>query len=380
MPHPLCTPPPSIAVLRSALPAAGAAGSAPASLRLIPAGPFRAPDGRPADAPAWQLDDATAASLVADMAARQSDRYIDYEHATLHAKTKGTEAPAAGWFDALEWDPAVGLTATGIKWTDRAAGYIAAREYRYISPLFSYEPGTGRILQLLGASLTNDPGLDGLTDLAALAASLHRPTHKQEPAHLNPILTALLLALGISEQHPDETAALNAALAGAKVLQENLAGLQTSVAALTARADTPDPAKFAPIATLAALQSEHAALQAQLATLTAKTAAAELDQVIAGARSAGKISPALEGWARAYGAKDLAGLTAYLQQAPVIVPPGTQTGGKSPAGTRDGKPLDLTDAKAVAEAALSYQTSQAKAGITVDTVAAVAHIMTTTGA
>lgn len=102
MPHPLCTPPPSIAVLRSALPAAGAAGSGPASLRLIPAGPFRAPDGRPADAPAWQLDDATAARLVADMAARQSDRYIDYEHATLHAKTKGTEAPAAGWFDALE--------------------------------------------------------------------------------------------------------------------------------------------------------------------------------------------------------------------------------------------------------------------------------------
>lgn len=92
MPRPLCTPPPAIAVLRSALPAgpAGAAGAAPTSLRLIPAGPFRAPDGRPADAPAWQLDDETAARLVADMAARQSARYIDYEHATLHAKTKGT--------------------------------------------------------------------------------------------------------------------------------------------------------------------------------------------------------------------------------------------------------------------------------------------------
>ncbi len=378
MPHPLCTQPPAIAVLRSALPAAGAAGAGPASLRLIPAGPFRAPDGRPADAPAWQLDDATAARLVADMAARQSDRYIDYEHATLHAKTKGTEAPAAGWFDALEWDPAVGLTATGIRWTDRAAGYIAAREYRYISPLFSYEPGTGRILQLLGASLTNDPGLDGLTDLAALAASLHRPT-PQEPAHLNPLITALLLALGLNQQTQDETAALTAAVAAAKDLQASLAGQQGQIAALTARADTPDPARFAPIATLAALQSEHAAMQAQLATLTAKTAAAELDQVIEAARTAGKISPALEGWARSYGAKDLAGLTAYLQQAPVLVPPGTQTGGKSPAGAQ-GKPLDLTDAKAVADAALSYQTAQAKAGITVDTVAAVAHIMTTTGA
>ena len=331
MPRPLCTPPPAIAVLRSALPAgpAGAAGAAPTSLRLIPAGPFRAPDGRPADAPAWQLDDETAARLVADMAARQSARYIDYEHATLHAKTKGTEAPAAGWFAALEWHPETGLMATGIQWTERAAAFIAAQEYRYISPLFSYEPGSGRVLQLLGASLTNDPGLDGLTDLAALAA--HLLPHPQE-SHVNPTLAALLLALGISEKPADETAALNAALAAAKTLQETLAGLQTNVAALTARADSPDPGKFAPIATLTALQSEHAALQGQLAALSAKAAAAELDQVIETARTAGKITPALESWARTYGSKDLAGLTAYLASAPIIAPPGTQTGGKPPAG------------------------------------------------
>jgi hypothetical protein len=54
--------------------------------------------------------------------------------------------------------------------------------------------------------------------------------------------------------------------------------------------------------------------------------------------------------------------------------------GKSPAGGSGGRQLDTTDAKAVAEAALSYQTQQAQAGITVDTVAAVAHVLTTTGA
>jgi len=376
MPRPLCTQPPAVAVLRSALPDGQAGAAAPTSLRLIPAGPFRAPDGRPADAPAWQLDGETAARLVADMAARQTARYIDYEHATLHAKTKGTEAPAAGWFDALEWRPEIGLFATGIQWTHRAAAFIRSNEYRYISPLFSYEPGTGRVLQLLGASLTNDPGLDGLTDLAALAA--HLLPHPQEP-DLNPTLAALLLALGISEKPADETAALSAALAAAKTLQDTLASLQTNVAALTAQRENPDPGKFAPLATLTALQSEHAALQAQLAALSAKSAAAELDQVIESARTAGKITPALESWARNYGSKDLAGLTAYLSSAPVLVPPGTQTGGKSPAGG-SGKALDLTDAKAVAEAALSYQTKQAQAGITVDTVAAVAHIMTTTGA
>jgi phage I-like protein len=195
---------------------------------------------------------------------------------------------------------------------------------------------------------------------------------------LNPTLAALLLALGISEKPADETAALNAALAAAKTLQDTLASLQTNVAALTARADTPDPARFAPVATLTALQSEHAALQAQLAALTAKTAAAELDQVIESARTAGKITPALESWARSYGSKDLAGLTAYLANAPVIVKPGTQTGGKSPAGG-SGKALDTTDAKAVAEAALSYQTQQAQAGITVDTVCAVNYVLTNNG-
>ncbi|HRD45714.1 MAG TPA: phage protease, partial [Caulobacter sp.] len=117
MSRPLCTQPPAVAVLRSALPDGQASAAAPTSLRLIPAGPFRAPDGRPADAPAWQLDGETAARLVADMAARQSARYIDYEHATLHAKTRGAEAPAAGWFDALEWRPEIGLFATGIQWT-----------------------------------------------------------------------------------------------------------------------------------------------------------------------------------------------------------------------------------------------------------------------
>lgn len=93
MSRPLCTQPPAVAVLRSALPDGQAGAAAPTSLRLIPAGPFRAPDGRPADAPAWQLDGETAARLVADMAARQSARYIDYEHATLHAKLQSTRAP-----------------------------------------------------------------------------------------------------------------------------------------------------------------------------------------------------------------------------------------------------------------------------------------------
>ncbi|WP_374680776.1 phage protease, partial [Accumulibacter sp.] len=53
----------------------------------------RADSGQPADTPAWQLDGENAARLVADIATRQSARYIDYEHATLHAKLQSTRAP-----------------------------------------------------------------------------------------------------------------------------------------------------------------------------------------------------------------------------------------------------------------------------------------------
>lgn len=314
--------PPAFAALRREL----VGGAVPTTLRLIPAGPFRADDGsdRPADAPAWQLSDVDARNLVAEMSRRMSARYIDYEHATLHAKASGAQAPAAGWFDRLEWHPDTGLWAAGISWTARAAGMIADREYRYISPLFTYEPGTGRVLSLLGASLTNDPGLDGLTDLAALAAQTLLPTYQSQEHPVHETLKKLLAALGLAE-----TADESAALAAVSALQTNVAALGAQVATLA----TPDPAKYVPVGTLAALQAENGKLQSQLAALTAKARAAELAQVIDAAKAAGKLTPALETWATDLGTRDLAALTSYLEAMPVILPPGTtQTGGTAPAG------------------------------------------------
>lgn len=314
--------PPAVAALLREL----SGGPLPDAIRLIPAGPFRADDGsgRPADAPAWQLAEADALRLVVEMSRRMSARYIDYEHATLHAKGNGAQAPAAGWFDKLEWRPDSGLWATGIDWTARAAAMISAREYRYISPLFTYEPGTGRVLSLLGASLTNDPGLDGLTDLAALAAQTLSPFNLSQEHPVHETLKKLLAALGLGE-----TADEAAALAAVSALQTKLAALGAQVATLA----TPDPAKYVPVSTLAALQAEHGKLQSRLAALTAKASAAELAQVIDAANAAGKLTPALKTWATDLGTRDLAALTSYLEAMPVILTPGTtQTGGKAPAG------------------------------------------------
>jgi phage I-like protein len=133
------------------------------AVRLLPAGKFRSAEGsgRPHDAPAWRMDAETAAILISQDAARANRRVVDYEHQTLSAASNGQPAPAAGWIEALEWRDD-GLYA-GIAWTPKAAAMIDDGEYRYLSPVFSYD-ATGRVLDILHAGITNHPGLDGLTD------------------------------------------------------------------------------------------------------------------------------------------------------------------------------------------------------------------------
>lgn len=332
------SPPLAVAALRSEL----AGGPVTRALRLLPAGAFRAEDGsgRPADAAAWLLNEEDGRRLVADQEQRKNAGFIDYEHATLHAKQSGAEAPAAGWFTSLEWRPD-GLWATGVKWTARAAAMISAGEYRYISPLFAYQPGTGRVLRLLGASLTNDPGLDGLTDLAALAARLLTSTPENPP--VKDLLLQLLSALGLTPQS-DDTASMAAALSAVQASLQKIAALSAQVAL------PPDPAQYAPVSALVALQAERSQLQGQLAALSAQVRAAELATVIDAAKAAGKLSPALETWANDLGTRDLAALNAYLAAMPAIFPAGgTQSGGKPPAGGTPGVAALSADERKVCE-------------------------------
>lgn len=286
------------------------------AVRLLPAGEFRSADGsgRPTDAPAWRIDADSAAALVARHAARQTRRIVDYEHQTLRAADNGKPAPAAGWIESLEWREGDGLYAV-IEWTAAAAAMIAAGEYRYISPVFPYDK-TGRVLDIRAAALTNDPGLDGLTDLAALT-SLFPPTQETPDMELK----KLLLALGLADDKTEAEALT--ALAALKASADS-AGAQ--IAALTAQAAQPDPAKFVPIDT-------HLQTQNALAALTSQVEQTERDGLMTAALADGRILPAQDAYWRA---QPVAALTAYLAVAqPVAALGGTQTGGKDPSG---GKP------------------------------------------
>ena len=141
------------------------------SFRILPAGRFRARDGRPAGLSGWLLTGQRAAELVAAAGSKKDEYLIDFEHASL----SGRAAPAAGWFSRIEWREGQGLFAAGVRWTERAKAMILGREYRYVSPVFRFSAATGEVTELLSVGLTNNPALDGLTDLEGVAVNSISP-------------------------------------------------------------------------------------------------------------------------------------------------------------------------------------------------------------
>jgi len=266
-----------------------AGNSVPTEAHLLPVGPFRATDGRPEDADAWQLDASIAAAVIARMADVQNDTLIDYEHQSLRAEWNGQPVIAAGWFHDLEWRDGLGLYATGVDWTTKAKDHIAAKEYRYISAVFYYYERTGEVLEIVSVALTNTPALDGLDslgeqDIAALSKrfSLAPITHPEIDMPDPTQLAALTV----------ERDSLTNKVAALTVERDSLS---TQVAALTTERDT-----------LKARVDAIDAEKAQAALAAEQTQKADL---VKAALTDGRLPPALKDWAEK---RSLADLTEYL--------------------------------------------------------------------
>lgn len=305
-------------------------------IQLLPAGEFRSWDGRPANAPAWKMNAALAANLIAAAAARETPYVIDYDHQFLRAEKNGQPAPAAGWFKQLEWREGVGLFAVDVAWTDRAREMIESGEYRYISPVVRFDKA-GAVTGLLMAAITNVPAIDGMEEIMLAAASLSLDQPNQETS-MDDLLEQLrwLLNLPVGSTAEDILAQLQKLTDAIKQDQTTVAAAgfditayigakRAEIAALSAAA--PDPAKWVAIGTMQELQGQVASLSGELSGI-------KVDAVVKEALASGRLLPPMEAWAREFGAKDLAALSAYLKNAPVIEAlTGTQTGGKTPAGT-----------------------------------------------
>ncbi len=314
--------------------------SSAAEVQILPAGSFQSQDGRPKDAQHYFIDAQIAARLIEQLHARTGKvRFlIDYEHQTLNSEKNGQPAPAAGWATKFEWREGQGLYAVDVQWTERAKAMIDAKEYRYLSPVFRYRKVTGELLDLRMAAITNDPGLDSLTELAAAKFS-------EEEQPVNILSKAVLTALGLAETATEADA--TAAIATLKGSADKVSGLETEVAALKKSAgQEPDPTKFVPIAVVTDLQTKVAAL-------TTDATNREIGELVTKALDEGKLLPAQEKWARDMGAKDLAALKSYLETAqPIAALTGTQTRGRREVPAAGGDPVAAAKAEFAGSAAL----------------------------
>ena len=288
-------------------------GGSPLPLvQLLPLGRFRARDGRPtADYPAlqdWLCDTSVAQALIARFNAEGMPLLLDYEHQTLLAEENGQPAPASGWGTNLQLlDDGLYVE---VEWTERARAMIRAGEYRFISPVFTFDEKSGAVLKLLHVALTNYPALTGQRPVAA--------KHNNPQEFLMPL--------------KPETAALLGVAADASVDD-----IHAAVTALKSqKPPAADPANYVPIASFEALKGE-------LAALTARQRDGEVDKLIEAGRASGKLLAAQEQWARDLGKKDVAALRSYLDSTPAIAAlMGNQTHGKAPAAEAQAA---LTDAQ-----------------------------------
>ncbi len=131
-------------------------GSAPEWIEILPLGSFSGSDGR---GPFFADGEEIIAETEAHGLARGLP--IDYDHGTYVRD----DSRAAGWIRALKI--AGKKLLARVEWTAQGAAAIKAKEYRFVSPVFTFDPvgpdskekESGRVQFLRGAGLTNDPNL-----------------------------------------------------------------------------------------------------------------------------------------------------------------------------------------------------------------------------
>ncbi|MDE1465616.1 phage protease [Spartinivicinus poritis] len=154
---------------------------APQWVQLIPAGvDVVGRDGR-----TWINDNPQA--IVRAFNSSGVELPIDIEHASEHKAPKGEPAPAVAWvkqLEAREGGSIWGLVA----WNREGDTLVTSKQYRYLSPVFTYETDSRRILRLSSAGLTNQPNLH--------LTALNQRQSQEEPTMDEKLLAALGLEPG----------------------------------------------------------------------------------------------------------------------------------------------------------------------------------------
>lgn len=254
------------------------AGDVPEWVHLVPAGEFRGADGRGP----YRLHD--AAKVVA--ASKELGKLpIDENHAIDRLGPAGHASPARGWIVDLQ------VRADGIwgkvEWTGVGTQLVSDKAYRGLSPAIAHERGTGRIVRIERASLTNTPNLPITTlhdretsmDLEKLRKALGLANDAGEDA----IVAAVEAQATSVAQHSAELAKV-AKAAGLSESEQH--GADAIVTALQSRqAEEPKEVKE--------LRGTVISLQTELNTLKADTTRKAAEAVVDAAIEDGKPITAL---------------------------------------------------------------------------------------
>jgi len=279
----------TLLALNTDLSAAIANGKAPEWVELIPAGPVViGRDGRQ-----WLFDEQAQEMVLSLFTARNIELPIDWEHATQHLAPNGQAAPAAAWITELEIRSG-GLWGR-VNWTPRGGEQVAAKEYRFLSPVFDYEAEGGRIVRLVSAGLTNVPNF-------LLTALNH-----ENPESNVKFPPALLALLGLTD-----------AATEAEVMA---AANQLNQAANTEK--TPSLDRFVPRADHDALQLRATNAEQALATRVKAERDSSVNAEIDAALKLGKITPATADYHRACCQEEggLDRFKAFVAAAPAVAEP-----------------------------------------------------------
>lgn len=161
-------------------------GHAPTRIQILPSSVVvQGRDGR-----SWTNPD--PATVVAASNADLPRHVIDENHATDLKAPRGEDAPAYGWFFNLSLNE-TGETWADVEWTDRGRAAVESLEYRYISPVFDFDP-QGRIIRIKRAALSNAP------NLRLEALNSEDPSSGREEKNMKGILAVLGLAETATEQ------------------------------------------------------------------------------------------------------------------------------------------------------------------------------------
>lgn len=262
----------------------------PEWVELIPPGPdVIGRDGRH-----WLFDQPQA---VVSNSLRGADLPLDWEHSTELKARQGDEAPAAAWIKQLEIRD--GALWGRLEWNDRGRASVMSREYKYLSPVFTYEKDTLRIVRLTSAGLTNSPNLP----LPALNREEETPVK---------FSVALLAALALSGEATEEQviAAINS-LKGERDTALNRANNQPSLD------------KFVPRADFDAATARAANAEQKLAAGEKQRVEAEIETLVGDALKAGKITPATAEYHKASCRQEggLERFKDFVKAAPVVADP-----------------------------------------------------------